>query len=132
VADLRDLEHKVTRAMEFHGARYLHVFVPCPLGWGTASCDTIRIARLAVQSGLFPVFEAENGEVVDVARIAKPVPVEEYLKPQRRYRHLFGANGRPDVVARIQQIADRNIRRFGLLTDPAADHQPVPAAQEAP
>ncbi|MBI3686047.1 MAG: pyruvate ferredoxin oxidoreductase [Actinobacteria bacterium] len=127
VADLRDLEYKVRRAMEFRGARYLHVFVPCPLGWGTASCDTIRIARLAVHTGLFPVFEAEHGEVVDVTRIPRQVPVAEYLRPQRRYRHLFGASPRPDVVARIQQIADRNIRRFGLLAA-----EPAPTAQEAP
>ena len=58
VAELRDLEHKVERAMEFHGARYIHIFVPCPLGWGSASRDTIRIARLVKETGLFPVFEA--------------------------------------------------------------------------
>src|ERR1044071_1981206 len=63
VADHRDLEYKGRRAMECRGARYLHVMVPCPLGWGSASCDTIRVARLATESGLFPVFEAEGGEV---------------------------------------------------------------------
>ena len=52
------------------GARYLHVFVPCPLGWGAASKDTIRLARLAKETGLFPVFEAEHGEVVSVSKIA--------------------------------------------------------------
>lgn len=62
VADLHDLEAKVTRAMSHSGARYIHIMVPCPLGWGSAPCDTIRIARLAVASGLFPLFEAEHGE----------------------------------------------------------------------
>ena len=47
VAELHDLEAKVERAMELHGSRYLHVFVPCPLGWGSASADTIKVARLA-------------------------------------------------------------------------------------
>jgi pyruvate ferredoxin oxidoreductase beta subunit len=117
VADLRDLEYKVTRAMEFRGARYIHVLVPCPLGWGSAPGDTIRVARLASESGLFPVFEAEHGEVVDVSHIRRRVPVEEYLRLQHRYAHLFGATPRPDVVARIQATADRNIRRFGLLDD---------------
>ena len=65
VAELRDLEAKVQAAMEIRGARYLHVFVPCPLGWGSASKDTIRIARLAKESGIFPVFEAHDGEVTD-------------------------------------------------------------------
>src|SRR5690242_9166354 len=73
VAELRDLEYKVERAMEFRGARYLHIFVPCPLGWGAASRDTIRIARLAKETGLFPVFEAVNGEVVSVSKIRRPV-----------------------------------------------------------
>jgi pyruvate ferredoxin oxidoreductase beta subunit len=114
VAELRDLEAKVRRAMEFRGARYLHIFVPCPLGWGHASAETIRIARLAKETGLFPVFEAEHGEVVSVSKIRRQQPVEEYLKPQRRFAHLFGRTPRPDVVAHLQAIADRNIRRYGL------------------
>ena len=125
VADLRDLEYKVERAMEFRGARYLHVFVPCPLGWGSASRDTVRIARLVKETGLFPVFEAEHGDVVGVSKIRRPVPVEEYLRLQRRYAHLFGEHGRPDVVERLQAIADRNIKRFGLLAD-ASDEADLP------
>ena len=89
VAELRDLEAKIERAMEFRGARYVHVFVPCPLGWGSASKDTIKIARLAKETGLFPVFEAEHGEVVSVSKIRRRVPVEEYLRAQKRFAHLF-------------------------------------------
>ena len=115
VADLHDLEHKVERAMELRGSRYIHVFVPCPLGWGADSADTIKLARLVRESGLFPVFEAEGGEVTAVAKIRRQVPVEEYLRPQRRYAHLFGESGRPDIVERLQAMADENIRRYGLL-----------------
>jgi pyruvate ferredoxin oxidoreductase beta subunit len=115
VAELHDLEAKVRRAMTFRGARYLHLFVPCPLGWGHASEDTIRIARLAKETGLFPVFEAEAGEVVSVSKIRRPLPVEEYLRPQKRFAHLFGAAPRTEVIGRIQAIADRTIRRYGLL-----------------
>jgi pyruvate ferredoxin oxidoreductase beta subunit len=115
VAELRDLEAKVEYAMSLRGARYLHVLVPCPLGWGSAASDTIRLARLAKESGLFPVFEAERGEVTGVSKIRRRVPVEEYLRLQRRYAHLFGSSPRPDVVARLQAVADRNIERFGLL-----------------
>jgi pyruvate ferredoxin oxidoreductase beta subunit len=117
VAELHDLEAKVERAMEFHGARYLHVFVPCPLGWGSASKDTIQIARLAKETGLFPVFEAEDGEVVSVSKIRRQAPVEDYLRLQRRFAHLFGDPPRTDVIERLQAIADRNIRRFGLLEE---------------
>jgi pyruvate ferredoxin oxidoreductase beta subunit len=115
VAELRDLEYKIERAMELRGARYVHVLVPCPLGWGTAPSDTIRIARLAKETGLFPVFEAEHGAVTAVSPIRQRVPVEEYLRPQRRFAHLFADPPRTDVIERIQAIADRNIRRFGLL-----------------
>ena len=115
VAELRDLEAKVEYAMSLRGARYLHVLVPCPLGWGSAASDTIRLARLAKESGLFPVFEAERGEVTGVSKIRRRVPVEEYLRLQRRYAHLFGSSPRPDVIARLQAVADRNIERFGLL-----------------
>jgi pyruvate ferredoxin oxidoreductase beta subunit len=115
VADLHDLEDKVTKAMSIHGARYLHVLVPCPLGWGAPSNSTIRLARLARETGIFPVFEAERGEVTAVTRIRRPVPVREYLEPQKRYAHLFGRPGHPEMLAQIQAEADRNIRRFGLL-----------------
>jgi pyruvate ferredoxin oxidoreductase beta subunit len=115
IADLRDLEAKVTRAMGVRGPRYLHVLVPCPLGWGTASRETVRIARLATESGLFPLFEAEYGEVTEVTPIRRRVPVEEYLRPQRRYAHLFTQEPHTDVIQRIQRIADRNIARFGLV-----------------
>jgi len=117
VADLHDLEAKVERAMELHGARYLHVFVPCPLGWGADSADTIKLARLVRESGLFPVFEAADGEVTAVTKIRRQVPVEEYLRPQRRYAHLFGEHGYPEIVERLQAQADENIRRYGLLDD---------------
>ena len=115
VAELHDLEAKVERAMSMRGARYLHVLVPCPLGWGSASSDTIKLARLAQRSGLFPVYEAEHGELSSVLPIRRQVPVEEYLRPQRRYAHLFKDPPRTDLLERIQGIADRNIARYGLL-----------------
>jgi len=115
VAELRDLEAKVRRAMQFRGARYIHILVPCPLGWGHDSAATIRIARLAKETGLFPVFAAEHGELTGVSKIRRQLPVEDYLKPQQRFAHLFRPPGHPEIVGRLQQLADRNIRRYGLL-----------------
>jgi pyruvate ferredoxin oxidoreductase beta subunit len=119
IADLRDLEAKVEHAMTRHGPRYIHILVTCPLGWGSASEDSIKVARLATESGLFPVFEAAHGDVTSVAKIRRRVPAEEYLKLQRRYAHLFSPERREDVIAQIQARADRNIERFGLI-----DHHP--------
>ena len=120
VAGLRDLEYKVQRAMDLRGARYLHILVPCPLGWGSAPGDTIRIARLAEQTGLFPVFEAVGGEVASVSKIRRKAPVEDYLRLQSRYAHLFKTADGPATIARLQRLADANIARFGLL-EPAKE-----------
>ena len=117
MADLHDLEYKVKRAIGIRGAKYIHIYVPCPLGWGTASQDTIRIARLAHECGLFPVFEAEHGVVTSVLKIRRRLPVEDYLKPQKRFAHLFGKRPAVETIARIQAIADGNIRKYHLFDE---------------
>ena len=118
VSDLHDLEEKVTKAMGIEGSRYIHIMVPCPLGWGSAPNDTIRIARLAVECGLFPLFEAEHGEVTGSYKIRRKVPVEDYLRPQRRFAHLF-KKGAEDTerLAVLQRMADTNIKRFNLMEE---------------
>jgi pyruvate ferredoxin oxidoreductase beta subunit len=115
VADLRDLEHKVKKAMTFRGARYIHILVPCPLGWGTASHATIQMSRLAKETGVFPVFEAQYGELTGSAKIRRPLPVEDYLRPQKRFAHLFGKKPAVETIARLQAMADKNIRKYQLL-----------------
>ncbi len=120
VADLHDLEYKVKKAIAIRGAKYVHIYVPCPLGWGSASQDTIKVARLVKETGLFPVYEAEYGKVVSVSKIRRRVPVDEYLRLQRRFAHLFGKNLAVETIARIQGIADENIRKFGLLEEGAS------------
>jgi pyruvate ferredoxin oxidoreductase beta subunit len=121
VANLRDLEFKVTKAMGIRGARYVHIHVPCPLGWGSAPADTIKVARMAVESGLYPLFEAEHGEIVASTKIRRLVPATEYLKLQRRFAHLFGKTPDTARLNQIQAIADRNIVKFGLLDTESAN-----------
>ena len=115
VADLHDLEAKVLKAMSLRGARYIQINVPCPLGWGAAAHDTIKLARLAIETGLFPIFEAENGYVTHVRKIRRPAPVVEYLKLQKRFAHLFRDDREDPRVMELQAIADRHIRDYGLL-----------------
>jgi pyruvate ferredoxin oxidoreductase beta subunit len=115
VADLHDLEAKVTKAMGIQGARYIHIHVPCPLGWGSDPAKTVRVARMAVESGLFPLFEAQFGAVVDRTMIRHKVPVERYLELQSRFKHLFGSPPNTDAIATIQSIADANIATYGLI-----------------
>ncbi|MBO0867963.1 MAG: hypothetical protein J2P15_05305, partial [Micromonosporaceae bacterium] len=121
VADLRDLEAKVVRAMSLHGTRYLHVLVPCPLGWGHPAEDTIKVARLATQSGLFPVFEAAYGTVVASTRIRRRASVAEYLRAQTRYAHLFGDRQRTGIISALEALAERNIEEYDLDRPDAPD-----------
>ncbi len=115
VADLHDLENKVTRAMAIRGSRYIHIHVPCPLGWGSAPELTIELARAAVQCGLFPLFEAEYGEVTGRTTIRRRMPVEGYLSKQKRFAHLFSPKRDEARLAQIQATADRHIREYKLI-----------------
>ncbi len=115
VGYINDLDKKVKRALSIRGPKYIQVHVPCPLGWGSDSSRTIDIARLAVNSGLFPLYEVDSGEL-NVRKIPKKVPVEEYLQLQVRFRHLFGSDGAREEVEQIQRVADENIEKYGLMS----------------
>ncbi len=108
----QDLQRKVKKAISLKGPKYLQIHVPCPLGWGYASSLTYQIARLAVQTGLYPLVEYENGVLKGVFKIS-PKPVEEYLKPQRRFKHIIN---NPEELSKIQEIANDNIKKYNLVT----------------
>jgi pyruvate ferredoxin oxidoreductase beta subunit len=73
------------------------------------------VAKLAVQTGLIPLYEMENGVVTSVRKIAKKLPVEEYLKLQGRFRHLFKKPGFEKELERIQAMADATIKKVNLM-----------------
>jgi pyruvate ferredoxin oxidoreductase beta subunit len=109
-----DLDRKVRKALSVRGPKYVQIHVPCPLGWGSDAARTVDIARLAVNTALYPLYEVEDG-VLRSQKIPKRVPVEEYLKIQTRFRHLFGKEDRSHEIAEIQRIADDNIERYELI-----------------
>ncbi|OGC85575.1 MAG: pyruvate ferredoxin oxidoreductase [candidate division Zixibacteria bacterium RBG_16_43_9] len=115
VAYLKDLEKKVKKALDIVGPKYLQIHAPCPLGWAHEPYDTIKVAKLAVQTGLIPLYEMENGVITSVRKIAKKAPVEEYLKLQGRFRHLFKKPGFEKELERIQAMADATIKKFNLM-----------------
>ncbi len=116
VAYPADLRRKVRRAMGIEGPTFLLVHSPCPLGWGHDANKTIEVARLGVQTGMFPLVEMERGAVTGVMPIRNPRPVIEYLKLQARFRHLFRAKDARALKERehLQALADYNIDLFGL------------------
>jgi pyruvate ferredoxin oxidoreductase beta subunit len=114
VDDFRDLQRKVKTALSIEGPKYIHILAPCPLGWGHHGELTVQICRLAKDSGLFPIYEIIDGKITNVRKIPAKVPVEEYLKLQGRFSHLFKKGGSKEIIAEIQQIANQNIERFNL------------------
>ncbi len=115
VAYPSDIRNKVRRAMAIEGPTFLQIHCPCPLGWGHDGSRSIEVARLAVQTGLFPLIELERGELINVMPIRDPKPVTAYLRLQARFAHLFGADPRAqEELAHLQALADRNIEYYRL------------------
>ncbi len=114
VDDFRDLQRKVKTALSITGPKYIQVLAPCPLGWGHAGDLTVLICRLAKDVCLFPVYEIIDGKITNVVKIPVKKPVEEYLKLQGRFKHLFKKGRATELVAQIQDIANQNIARFNL------------------
>lgn len=114
VAFPRDIENKVKKALSITGPKYIQIHVPCPLGWRSKPELTIKIAELAVKTGLYPIYEVENGDVTGTRRLFDVVPVEEYLKLQGRFAHLFKKDGGKNEIKKIQEIANENIKKFHL------------------
>lgn len=110
VAFPQDIQRKVKKALSIRGAKYMQIHVPCPLGWRYEPSLTYQVAKLAIETGLYPLVEYENGQLVAVRKI-QPKPVEEYLKVQARFKHLLN---NPEELKKIQAIADANIRKYGL------------------
>lgn len=111
-----DVAKKIKKAMTFTGPTYVQIHCPCVPGWGIESNMSVKAARLAVNSGLYPLFEMENGIVVRVRKIKQEdrVEVEQYLRQQKRFAHLFKYPGGEDKVKELQAVADANVARFGL------------------
>jgi pyruvate ferredoxin oxidoreductase beta subunit len=93
-----DIMYKVEKAMKVKGPSYIHILSVCPTGWRCASNLTIKLGRLAVETGIFPMYEIENGKYTLNIDLPKLRPVEDYLKLQGRFRHLD-----KDNTAEIQE-----------------------------
>jgi pyruvate ferredoxin oxidoreductase beta subunit len=112
-----DIQRKIRKALTFTGPKYVQIHSPCVSGWGVESHMTVRMAQAAVNSGLYPLFEMEGGKVTRVRKIKNEdlVSVEAYLKPQKRFAHLYKYPGGEEHIKEIQAVADANIQKFGLL-----------------
>jgi pyruvate ferredoxin oxidoreductase beta subunit len=106
ISHWKDLTTKAEKAFNTPGPAFLNVFAPCPRGWRTPSNKTVEIAKLAVQTGFWPVYEVEDGVWRQTVKVANRKPIEEFLRPQGRFKHLF-APGNEELLAEIQSDVDR-------------------------
>jgi hypothetical protein len=113
----QDLQRKVKKAISIKGPKYIQIHVPCPLGWRHETNLTLQVARLAVETGLYPLLEYENGVLIS-RKTFTPKPVEEYLKLQGRFKHLLN---NPEELKKVQEIADNNIKKYGLKVESQTD-----------
>jgi pyruvate ferredoxin oxidoreductase beta subunit len=114
----KDLIVKASKGIEVNGPAFLHVFAPCPRGWRSDAAKSIELTKLAVETCIFPLWEAVNGEyqlstpskVIALAPQMKK-PVKEYLQAQGRFRHLFTPKYEK-ILVEIQRLTDEKWNRL--------------------
>jgi pyruvate ferredoxin oxidoreductase beta subunit len=102
-----DLIQKVKKAAQTPGPAYVHILSVCPTGWRLPPNKAIWIGRLAVETGVFPLYEVVDGKYRLTHTVEERRPVEEYLRPQGRFRHLT-----PDLIKIIQERIDADYHKL--------------------
>ncbi len=114
ISHWRDLSQKVEKALAFDGPSFINVLAPCPRGWRTREAQTVHLARLAVETCYWPLFEVENGKWAITFKPKDKKPIEEWLKIQGRFKHLFKEKNRP-IVEKIQNYIDTEWEKLQAL-----------------
>jgi pyruvate ferredoxin oxidoreductase beta subunit len=102
VGYIKDLSRKVEKAQSVPGPSYIHVHTPCPTGWSYDPAKTIEVARAAVQTGVWHLYEIENGRKRTTVQVSTLRPVAEYLSLQGRFEHLDEG----DIDEMQEQVTD--------------------------
>ena len=106
-----DMMEKVKKGLAVNGPAFISVFSVCPTGWRSAPDLSVRLGRLAVETGIFPLYEVENGKYTLNLDPSPLRPVQDYLKLQGRFRHLS--------EGMVKQIQDRVIKDYEALKEKA-------------
>ena len=106
-----DLMEKVQKAARTPGPAYIHILSVCPTGWRVPPNKAIWIGRLAVETGVFPLYEVVDGRYRITVEVPELRPVEEYLKPQGRFRHLTA-----ELTAQIQERVTKEYKKLVAKT----------------
>ena len=105
-----DFMSKVKKAMSIKGFRFIHILNPCTSGWGFPSEKTVELARLAVETNVFPLFEVENGVKYTISHEPKGLPLSDYIKPQKRFNDM-----KPEDLARFEKDVESRWQRLKFL-----------------
>ena len=106
LGNFKDLYVKAEKAIYTEGACFLNVMAPCPRGWRYPTEDIMEICRLGVETCYWPLFEVDHGKWILNYEPKKKLPIEDFLKPQGRFKHLF-KKGNEDLIAQFQAEVDR-------------------------
>ena len=106
VGNFKDLYEKSEKAIYTEGACFLNVLAPCPRGWGYPTDDLMKINKLAVDTCYWPLYEIVDGVYHVTYKPAKKLPVEEFLRPQKRFKHMF-APGNEWMIEEFQKEVDK-------------------------
>lgn len=106
IGNYKDIYEKAEKAIYTEGPAFINTLAPCPRGWGYNPSDLIQIEKLAVDTCFWPLYEVTNGVYHITYKPAKKLPVEEFLKPQKRFKHLF-KEGNEELIKQIQAEVDR-------------------------
>ena len=106
ISHWKDLTNKAEKAFAVDGPAFINVLSPCPRGWRTTPSQTVEIAKLAVQTGFWPLFEVEDGVWKQTVQVRNLKPIEEFLKPQGRFKHLFTPEN-AELLKAVQAEVDR-------------------------
>jgi pyruvate/2-oxoacid:ferredoxin oxidoreductase beta subunit len=126
-----DLTEKVWRAGQFRGPKLFTTLAVCPTGWGYDPAESHPVARLAVETGVWPLKEAIEGKVRHTYVPDRRRPVEEYLRCQRRFEHLFAPQRQEEVLRRLQEEVDSYWAMVAEERAPAARKEPGPEGRFA-
>ena len=113
--NLKDIHEKAEKAIYTEGPTFLSVFSPCPRGWGYNTDDLAKIEKLAIDTCFWPIYEVENGVYKINYKPANKLPVEEFLKTQKRFKHLF-KEGNEYLIEELQKEIESSLKNLKILS----------------
>jgi pyruvate ferredoxin oxidoreductase beta subunit len=117
-----DLMKKVRKALDVNGPAFLNILAPCNRGWRSKTDDSIALSKLAVQTCYWPLYEIENGIIKVTYKPKEKKPLEEFLKPQGRFKNLFTPAGKK-ALKKLQEDVDKEWDRLNKEAEKASQEE---------